>query len=188
MAGCRVSGDHPGCIFTYTSRRILVFVAVAGKRERERQETGGETMPCFLSSCDITMFVVLWLCHNKPCRFLYIAFPKYKVTDFKMWMVLPGWQIKNLLETNNICGSWYTCTTQLSSHRRAGVESFFSPQYWFLIFYSIILIFNFLKIFPAELKANVDVRAHQGAEVETCGVLIAKLLHAPNPLYLFRQS
>ena len=61
-------------------------------------------------------------------------------------------------------------------------------QYWFLIFYSIILIFNFLKIFPAELKANVDARAHQGAEVETCGVLIAKLLHAPNPLYLFRQS
>ena len=46
----------------------------------------------------------------------------------------------------------------------------------------------YFKIFPAELKANVDARAHQGAEVETCGVLIAKLLHAPNPLYLFRQS
>ena len=59
---------------------------------------------------------------------------------------------------------------------------------FYLIFYSIIFIFNFLKIFPAELKANVDARAHQGAEVETCGVLIAKLLHAPNPLYLFRQS
>ena len=69
---------------------------------------------------------------------------------------------------------------------RRGELFFF--QYWFLIFYSIILIFNFLKIFPAELKANVDARAHQGAEVETCGVLIAKLLHAPNPLYLFRQS
>ena len=66
-------------------------------------------------------------------------------------------------------------------------ELFFSILF-FLIFYSIILIFNFLKIFPAELKANVDARAHQGAEVETCGVLIAKLLHAPNPLYLFRQS
>ena len=91
-------------------------------------------MSCFLSSCDITMFVVLWLCHNKPCRFLYIAFPKYKVTDFKMWMVLPGWQIKNLLETNNICGSWYTCTTRLSSHQRAGVENFFSS----------ILVFKFL--------------------------------------------
>ena len=103
-------------------------------RERERQETGGETMSCFLSSCDITMFVVLWLCHNKPCRFLYIAFPKYKVTDFKMWMVLPGWQIKNLLEPNNICGSWYTCTTRLSSHRRAGVENYFFP----------ILVFKFL--------------------------------------------
>ena len=106
------------------------------ERERERQETGGETMSCFLSSCDITMFVVLWLCHNKPCRFLYIAFPKYKVTDFKMWMVLPGWQIKNLLETNNICGSWYTCTTQLSSHRRAAVENYFFS----------ILVFNFLLI------------------------------------------
>ena len=65
---------------------------------------------------------------------------------------------------------------------------FFSSILFFLISYSIIFIFNFLKIFPAELEANVDARAHQGAEVETCGVLIAKLLHAPNPLYLFRQS
>ena len=79
----------------------------------------------------------------------------------------------------------YNLAVFLPESRRG--ELFFLILF-FLIFYSIIFIFNFLKIFPAELKANVDARAHQGAEVETCGVLIAKLLHAPNPLYLFRQS
>ena len=187
MAGCRVSGDHPGCIFTYTSRRILVFVALADKRERERDKKQEErhchdffhlaTSPCS------------WFCGSVTINRVVSFTSHFLNTDFKMWMVLPGWQIKNLLETNNICGSWYTCTTRLSSHRRTGVENyFFQYCFFFLIFYSIILIFNFLKIFPAELKANVDARAHQGAEVETCGVLIAKLLHAPNPLYLFRQS